>query len=93
MAQRRRPAVINQERASKTTPQVLSVEDRLVNVLEAHAVEASALEDARGGFGITEPEKGSAPGCGGCVAPRAEGRRQCWRTRRPDQRKTSCRSG
>jgi hypothetical protein len=28
-----------------------------VDVLEAHAVEAGALEDARGGFGIAERER------------------------------------
>jgi len=33
--------------------EVVSVEDRLVDVLEARAVEPGALEDAPGGFGIT----------------------------------------
>ena len=34
--------------------EVGSVEDRLVDVLEVDAVEASAVEDARSGFGIAE---------------------------------------
>ena len=37
--------------------EVVSVEDRLVDVLEPHPVEAGALEDARGGFGIAERER------------------------------------
>ena len=37
--------------------EVVSVEDRLVDVLEAHPVKAGALEDARGGFGIAQPER------------------------------------
>ena len=37
--------------------EVVSVEDRLVDVLEAHPVEAGALEDVRGGFGIAERER------------------------------------
>jgi hypothetical protein len=32
----------------------VSVEDRLADVLEAYAVEAGALEDARSGFGVPE---------------------------------------
>jgi hypothetical protein len=32
----------------------VSVEDRLVDVLEAHAVEAGTLEYSGGGFGIAE---------------------------------------
>src|SRR5215207_10094923 len=36
--------------------EIVSVEDRLVDVLETHAVEAGVLEDARGGFGIAERE-------------------------------------
>src|SRR5215217_3183166 len=37
--------------------EVVAVEDRLVDVLEAHPVEAGALEDARGGVGIAERER------------------------------------
>src|SRR5215204_3632651 len=44
--------------------EVVSVEDRLVDVLEAYAGEAGALEDARGGLGLAQRE-GSAPGGGG----------------------------
>src|SRR3954447_9766060 len=36
---------------------IVPVEDRLGDVLEARAVEAGALEDARGGFGIAERER------------------------------------
>ena len=36
---------------------VVSVEDRLVDVLEAHAVEAGGLEEAGGGVGIAERER------------------------------------
>ena len=36
---------------------VVSVEDRLTDVVEAKAVEAGALEDAGGGFGIAERER------------------------------------
>jgi hypothetical protein len=37
--------------------EVVSVEDRLVDVPETYAVEAGALEDGRGGFGIAERER------------------------------------
>ena len=37
--------------------EVASVEHRLVDVLEAHAVEAGAFQDARGGFGIAERKR------------------------------------
>src|SRR3954471_23713991 len=36
---------------------IVPVEDRLVDVLEARAVEPGALEDARGGVGIAERER------------------------------------
>jgi hypothetical protein len=35
----------------------VSVQDRFVDVLEAQVVEAGALEDARGGFGIAGRER------------------------------------
>ena len=37
--------------------EVVSVEDRLVDVFEAHAVKAGALQDASGGVGIAERER------------------------------------
>src|SRR5215207_9233881 len=37
--------------------EVVSVEDRLVDVLEAYPVEAGAPEDAGGGFGLAERER------------------------------------
>ena len=36
---------------------VVTVEDWLTDILEAHAVETGALEEARGGFGIAERER------------------------------------
>ena len=47
--------------------EVMSVEDRFVNVLETHAGEPGALEHARGGFGIAERER-VLPCGGGCAA-------------------------
>jgi hypothetical protein len=89
--------------------EVVSVEDRFVDVLEAHAVEAGVLRMDPVAAG-SPSENGSAPGCGGCAASpsaasiarahslfscrcqtsstrraRVEGRRRCWRTRRPDR--------
>jgi hypothetical protein len=62
---------------------------RLVDVLEVHSVDAGALEDARGGFGVGARRSSStiwrAPTHGGRARSRSAGGPRRSRRRRPDQ--------